>query len=88
MNEEKLTGVAQSTPVQENPISAKLELCIDRMNTIHGRVDNIREKVSWEWQWEEALQLTTPNSIEWMVNSLFDNIVYLHEKIDIINERL
>lgn len=80
------TEVAQPTPVVGNPISAKLESCIEKMNTIHNRVDIMREKVSWEWQWE--LASTTPNSIEWMANTLIDMIIDLHEKIDIINEKL
>ena len=80
---ETLTNVGQ----EKSTILSKLESCIERMNTIHSRVNIIREKVSWES--EASLEPTDEKtSIEWMVNALIDNIINLHEKVDTINEKL
>lgn len=71
---------------REHAISSKLELCIERMNTIHGRVDIIRGKISWDWYCD--VESTALSSIEWMATTLLDMVIYLHEKIDMINEKL
>lgn len=72
--------------IEQQAISGKLELCIERMNTIHGRVDIIRGKISWEWECE--VESAVSSSIEWMATTLLDMVTYLHEKIDIINDKL
>ena len=40
------------------------------MNTIHGRVDIIRGKISWEWECE--VESAASSSIEWMATTLLD----------------
>lgn len=71
---------------QRNTILRQLEICIDRMDTIHGKVDIIEEKLSASWQPDN--RTVAPSSIEWMIDVLSNMINHLQEKIDIINDRL
>lgn len=71
---------------QRKTILRQLELCIDRMNIIHGKVDIISEKLFSNWQ--SDTNTAAPASIEWMADMLYNMVTYLHEKIDMINEKL
>lgn len=86
MNEWNLVSTNDVVGTQNNTILRQLELCIDRMNIIHGKADIISEKLFSNWQ--SDTNTVAPASIEWMTDMLYNMITHLHEKIDIINDKL
>lgn len=86
MEELKLVSTNNVVWEQRNTILSQLGICIDRMDTIHGKVDIIEYKLSASWQSEN--RTVAPSSIEWMIDVLSNMINHLQEKIDIINDRL
>lgn len=86
MEELNLVSTNDVVGTQNNTILRQLELCIDRMNIIHGKADIISEKLFSNWQ--SDTNTVAPASIEWMTDMLYNMITHLHEKIDIINDKL
>lgn len=86
MDEWNLVSTNDVVLGQRITILRQLELCIDSMNSIHGKVEIISGKLYSNCQ--SDANTVAPPSIEWMTDMLHNMITHLHEKIDIINDGL